>query len=276
LWPDERQDAAAATLPASAEQSSVSESDLRMWSDEWKGQVAEISNLLRALKSGLRVGLVGDELTRSCDSWMRMLEELGERVQALTKPFFAHACYVSAINVIRTFQLLCAQAIKFVDGSLSQGKDVEITSETLRGSLAKVAREVDAMVTVLNYNVPTLAVRNRNVSGEIGAGGGWKRRGEMSNQGAALKMVLTKNEASKKFLGRRNVNLPNSPVAAVSSATPPPAESSPVAAPSPSGESGELPMPAAKSPKHPTLTGLSPATTRRASRGGADWEDGDD
>jgi hypothetical protein len=284
LWQDE--DLAA---PAKvAEEPSLSEAELRTWSEEWKGQVTDISNQLRSLKSSLRVGPAGEELIGACESWLRVLEDLGERVQTLTKPFFEHTCYVSVINIIRTFQLLCAQVIKFIDGSLTQGRDGDWTAEALRLSQAKAIREVDTMVTVLNYNVPTLAIRNRNIAGEIGAGGGWKRRGEISNQGAALKLVLTKNESSKKFLTRRNVNSPTtgpSSSSSSSSTAAATAETSVALAGVDDGDALASPTRLQRALPSEGADGLTPVTkplkspssavtARRASHSG-DWEEDD-
>lgn len=221
---------------------------VRQWAEEWKEHMATAAPLLKALKSDVRAA------DPSLRAGLATLEQLGGALVDLTRPFYGHGMAAAGINIVRTYQLLCAQVLKLACAD----------EDARPRRLAKAVREVDALVSVLNFHNPALLQsRARPVMGDIGVGGGWQRRGELSNKGAALKQVLTQKAEPPKYLTRRN------PAPAVS-ATPASASASTATAPS---------ALAAQSP--PTTPSMPRVLSQRQSsrdsrRNSGQWNDDDE
>ena len=225
------------------------------WHDSWKNQTVDISNQLKALKSNIRtVQAIQQVAFPTLDHWTNSLLEIIARIRALVSPFFdkenpSLAYRMSSTNIIRTLQLLCGEIVRFIDEVACE--DWKENSK-LTEAQGAISRDIDSVVTALNYNNPALAsIRSGvgfNTIGDIGTGGGWQRRGEISTQGAALKLKLTKKKTDKTYLTKRKEHLGRQSEATTS----------------------------AKEEEKPLETGKTSVTARssqRAKRNSGEWED---
>jgi hypothetical protein len=135
--------------------------------------------------------------------WCSEVCNVAGRVSALIGPFLASAeaggSFVSSWSAVaRAAQplggLLASVARAAARGEFCVSADDEASAAARQGALAAA---VDACLGALNANNPALAALRP--AGWSGPAETWTRRGEISTQGAALKLKLTKT-SDKKFL----------------------------------------------------------------------------
>jgi hypothetical protein len=175
--------------------------DQKEWEESWKAQTNEVSSHLKAFKASFRSVAQSSQVTVTLvEAWTLSLVEVVKQIRVLIAPFFAadaSAAYMSSSTaIVRAVQWMGGEFVKFVDFAVLH------PDEKIADLQSALATDVDACLSALNSNNPGLVgVRG----GE--AGRGWMRRGEISTQGAALKMKLTKKKAAAatdaKFLAGR-------------------------------------------------------------------------
>jgi hypothetical protein len=213
-------------------QSASASGDQRSWEESWKTQTIDLSALLKAFKSTVRAGncffflsFLLLSLGRSFVSsilFVCLLISLNTAVQldgaafeglcndlrfvvgkigVLVAPFLSWegAVFVASWTaIVRTVQLLAARLVVFVR-AIAAADWSGVPSSSLSSLQNDLAVHVDGCLSALNANNPALAQLRPSVWG--GTTEAWKRRGEISSQGAALKLKLAKNKlADKKFL----------------------------------------------------------------------------
>jgi hypothetical protein len=162
----------------------------------WKEQTVEISNDLKAFKSSVR-GKSFDGVAMS--SLSEHFIGVVEKIRNLIQPFFvvdSSAVYkASASNIIRSMDVLSGDLQALFDVVASaEWKDKPSFDE----HVSQVLQSIDSCITSLNFNNPKVAqVRQSDWLITAQKTGGWSRRGEISQQGAELKLKLTKKKALK-------------------------------------------------------------------------------
>ncbi len=224
----------------------LSPPDQKEWEESWKLQTNDLSGQLKAFKANMRGVAQSSQVTGALvESWTTSLCDVVKQVRLLIAPFFSadsSAVYMSSSTaIVRAVQLMGADFVRLVNQAALHPE------EKLGDLQSSLATDIDGCLSALNSNNPSLV----GVRGDAGRGG-WTRRGEISTQGAALKLKLHKKKTAatsdNKFLAGRkkqesSSSLESVPVASVAPATPATAPG-PSSSPSvrTSGSASRLPM----------------------------------
>ena len=207
----------------SIEPQPASESN-KEWEESWKVQMVDLSQQLKSFKNSVRAVAHPNQVSLTViEGWTASLVDVVDKVRRLILPFFVvdapTAFSAASTNIVRAVQMLGGQFVKLVDCVGKSDWNSDALSDLANRQL-KIARDVDACLTALNSNNPALAGMRQGAGWSGGggdAGSGWMRRGEISTQGAALKLKLTNKKKTSENSAGGGGNVSASPSSFASS-----------------------------------------------------------